>query len=129
MIYVVIKEVVMSDCQHSRHGDHQHQHGPNCGHIAVYHIDHIDYLHSGHLHHPHQDHIDEHKIEISEKNPACCTRGQNLKGHSTDHVHGADCGHEAIPHGDHIDYVVNGRLHHLHGDHCDDHGPVELAHL
>jgi hypothetical protein len=26
-----------------------------------------------------------------------------------------------------VDYVVDGRLHHPHGDHCDDHGAVELA--
>jgi hypothetical protein len=25
---------------------------------------------------------------------------------------------------DHIDYLVNGPLHHPHGDHCDDHGPL-----
>src|SRR5580704_10925438 len=43
------------------------------------------------------------------------------------HEHGPNCGHEAVPHGDHIDYLVNGRLHHPHGDHCDDHGPVQLA--
>src|ERR1700719_2738991 len=29
--------------------------------------------------------------------------------------------------GDHLDYLVNGRLHHTHGDHCDDHGPVQLV--
>jgi hypothetical protein len=29
-----------------------------------------------------------------------------------------------VPHGDHIDYLVNGRLHHPHGNHCDDHGPL-----
>jgi hypothetical protein len=40
-------------------------------------------------------------------------------------VHGPGCGHEAIKHGDHIDYIVDGRLHHQHGDHCDDHGPLE----
>jgi hypothetical protein len=32
-----------------------------------------------------------------------------------------------VPHGDHFDYLVNGRLHHRHGDHCDDHGAVMLA--
>ena len=31
------------------------------------------------------------------------------------------------PHGDHIDYLVDGHLHHAHGDHHDDHGPVQLA--
>ena len=43
------------------------------------------------------------------------------------HVHGEGCGHTAVKHGDHIDYIVNGRLHHPHGDHCDDHGPVEIV--
>lgn len=33
----------------------------------------------------------------------------------------------AVPHGDHIDYLVDGRLHHPHDDHCDDHGPVEVV--
>jgi hypothetical protein len=32
-----------------------------------------------------------------------------------------------VPHGDHVDYVVKSHLHHQHGDHCDDHGAVELA--
>ena len=49
------------------HADHDHQHGPDCGHIAIKHGDHIDYLHDGHLHHMHGDHVDEHVIEISEK--------------------------------------------------------------
>jgi ethanolamine utilization protein EutQ (cupin superfamily) len=31
-----------------------------------------------------------------------------------------------VPHGDHIDYIVDGRLHHVHDGHCDDHGPVEI---
>jgi hypothetical protein len=32
-----------------------------------------------------------------------------------------------VPHGDHMDYLIDGRLHHKHGDHCDDHGPLALA--
>jgi hypothetical protein len=32
-----------------------------------------------------------------------------------------------VPHGDHVDYLVNGRLHHPHDGHCDDHGPLALA--
>jgi hypothetical protein len=40
---------------------------------------------------------------------------------------GPNCGHEEVPHGDHVDYLVNGRLHHTHGDHCDDHRPMQLA--
>ena len=48
-------------------------------------------------------------------------------GHESTHQHGAGCGHEAVPHGNHIDYLVNGRLHHPHGDHCDDHGPLSVV--
>ena len=36
-------------------------------------------------------------------------------------------GHEAVLHGDHVDYLVDGHLHHPHGDHCDDHGPVSVV--
>jgi UDP-2,3-diacylglucosamine pyrophosphatase LpxH len=32
-----------------------------------------------------------------------------------------------VPHGDHVDYLVAGHLHHPHGNHCDDHGPVKIA--
>ena len=32
-----------------------------------------------------------------------------------------------MPHGDHTDYLVDGHLHHPHGDHCDDHGPVNVV--
>jgi hypothetical protein len=32
-----------------------------------------------------------------------------------------------VPHGDHVDFLVNGRLHYPHGDHCDDHGPVTVV--
>jgi hypothetical protein len=31
-----------------------------------------------------------------------------------------------VPHGDHVDYLVDGHLHHPHGDHCDDHGAVKV---
>jgi zinc transport system permease protein len=39
---------------------HQHQHGPDCGHVAVRHGDHVDYVHDGHRHAPHGGHYDEH---------------------------------------------------------------------
>lgn len=39
---------------------HPHQHGPDCGHVAVAHGDHVDYLHDGHRHAPHDQHYDEH---------------------------------------------------------------------
>lgn len=40
------------------------------------------------------------------------------------HVHGPMCGHPAIYHDGHLDYIVDGKLHHPDGDHCDDHGPI-----
>ena len=40
--------------------DHQHEHGPECGHPAVPQGDHVDYVHDGHRHAPHGSHYDEH---------------------------------------------------------------------
>lgn len=40
--------------------DHDHSHGPDCGHLAVPHGDHVDYVHNGHRHAPHGQHYDEH---------------------------------------------------------------------
>ena len=52
--------------------------------------------------------------------PLClCAITQNFK-----HIHGPNCGHPAVYHDMHLDYIVNGRLQHLHGDHYDDHGPI-----
>ncbi|MBJ3816191.1 hypothetical protein F9C28_14945 [Shimwellia pseudoproteus] len=115
----------MAECNDKKHENHPHKHGSGCGHTAIRHGDHIDYIHDGHLHHPHGDHVDEHVIEVSDKNPDGCHPVSG--GHEPHHVHGPDCGHEAVPHGDHTDYLVDGRLHHPHGDHCDDHGPVEVV--
>ena len=44
---------------------HDHQHGPDCGHLAVEHGDHVDYVHDGHRHAVHVEqtgerHYDEH---------------------------------------------------------------------
>ncbi|MDJ0786440.1 MAG: hypothetical protein QNK05_06500 [Myxococcota bacterium] len=108
-----------------QHKGHDHVHGAGCGHVAVRHADHTDYLHDGHLHHPHSDHVDEHRLEVGGRNPASCTPDHECGSHEAGHEHGPGCGHEAMPHGDHVDYLVNGHLHHAHGDHCDDHGPVE----
>lgn len=113
----------MSPCDQPLHQNHDHTHGPGCGHTAIQHGDHIDYLHDGHLHHPHEGHVDEHVIEVSDVNPVACTPDHVCDGH----VHGPGCGHEAVPHGDHVDYLVNGHLHHPHDGHCDDHGPVQVA--
>ncbi len=117
----------MSDSKCTLHSDHDHQHGAGCGHTAIRHGDHIDYLHDGHLHHQCEDgSVEEHNLAVSETNPEGCHPTEHV-GHDDGHVHGPDCGHEAVPHGDHICYIVDGRLHHPHGDHCDDHGPVELV--
>jgi hypothetical protein len=111
----------------TKHEGHSHAHGPNCGHTSVRHNGHTDYLHDGHLHHPHEDHVDEHTLEAGTVNPSVCTPSHACVGHDKGHVHGSGCGHDAVPHDGHIDYLVLGHLHHPHGDHCDDHGPVELA--
>ena len=39
---------------------HPHDHGPDCGHVAVKHGDHVDYVHDGHRHASHGEHYDEH---------------------------------------------------------------------
>jgi zinc transport system permease protein len=39
---------------------HVHEHGDDCGHVAVRHGDHVDYVHDGHRHAPHGGHYDEH---------------------------------------------------------------------
>jgi zinc transport system permease protein len=40
--------------------EHEHVHGPGCGHRVVEHGDHVDYVHDGHRHVAHADHYDEH---------------------------------------------------------------------
>lgn len=112
---------------HDTHADHDHTHGPSCGHKQIEHDGHKDFVHDGHLHHVHGDHIDEHKLAVGAKNPAACTPSHDCQGHETGHTHGAGCGHDAVPHGDHTDYVVGEHLHHAHHGHCDDHGPVDVA--
>src|SRR2546423_828137 len=112
--------------QHT-HQPHDHQHGSGCGHTAVRHAGHTDYLHDGHLHHQEGGTVTEHVIAVSAENPDRCTGGHECAGHAPGHRHGSGCGHEAVPHGDHTDYVVDGHLHHVHQDHCDDHGRVDIA--
>ena len=108
------------------HHEHDHVHGAGCGHTAIRHGGHVDYLHDGHLHHPRQDGaVEEHAIVVSVDNPDSCTAA--AAGHDDAHRHGSGCGHEPVPHGDHVDFLVDGRLHHPHGDHCDDHGPVQTV--
>ena len=109
---------------HPKHDNHDHVHGPNCGHQAIKHGDHTDYVHDGHLHRVHDGHVDECAITVDAKNPAACTPGLVEHAPGSDHVHGPTCGHPTVPHGDHTDYIVDGHLHHPHDGHCDDHGEL-----
>ncbi|MBC7796067.1 MAG: hypothetical protein H7Z37_04250 [Pyrinomonadaceae bacterium] len=104
---------------HSVHENHTHVHSENCGHTRIQHNDHFDYLHAGHLHAEHDSHYDECVIAVSDENPAECKMVECLCSHD-------DCGHEIVPHGDHTDFLINGRLHHRHNDHCDDHGAIAV---
>jgi zinc transport system permease protein len=46
--------------RHKEAEQHEHEHGPGCGHPAIEHEHHVDYLHDGHRHAPHEGHYDEH---------------------------------------------------------------------
>ncbi len=112
---------------HHTHARHRHVHGVGCGHPVIRHQNHLDYIHEGHLHSPHGGHFDEHVLEVSSTNPNVCTPEHRCAGHDKSHRHRVGCGHEAVPHGDHVDYLVEGHLHHSHGNHCDDHGKVVFS--
>ncbi len=103
--------------EHTVHENHVHQHSENCGHTRIKHGDHFDYLHDGCLHATHESHYDECTLPVTDQNPAECKEITCQCDHK-------GCGHELVPHGDHKDYLVNGRLHHHHDGHCDDHGEV-----
>jgi hypothetical protein len=62
------------------------------------------------------------KVNITDKNPNKC---EPIESCCSDHIHGPNCGHEQVVHGDHVDYIVDGRLHHPHQGHCDDHGSID----
>lgn len=102
---------------HTTHESHSHIHGDYCGHPRLQHEGHIDYVHDGHLHANHDGHYDEHVLAVNASNPDTHAPVACACGHD-------DCGHAVVPHGDHTDYLFEGRLHHRHGDHCDDHGPA-----
>lgn len=104
---------------HSTHENHSHVHGENCGHTRIKHGDHTDFLHDGHLHAAHNGHYDECLLEVGDQNPAHCAETSCQCSHE-------NCEHEQIPHGDHIDYLVDGKLHHRHDGHCDDHGAIHV---
>jgi hypothetical protein len=112
----------MAECRENHHHTHDHKHGQNCGHPTVQHDGHTDYLHDGHMHHMHGDHVDEHSFGVDASTPDRCMPLQGCS--AAGHKHGPNCGHAAVPHGNHADFLVDGRLHHMHGNHCDDHGKV-----
>lgn len=51
---------VVESAAHHTIDVHPHEHGDDCGHVAVPHGDHVDYVHDGHRHAPHGKHYDEH---------------------------------------------------------------------
>ncbi|MEO0881240.1 MAG: hypothetical protein AAFY34_00790 [Pseudomonadota bacterium] len=107
------------------HLDHAETHIAGDGHIAINHDGHIDHLHDGHLHHAHGAHVDEHVIAVSAINPVAEEIVSSVD--DAGHTHSADdSAHPRIQHGDHFDYLHNGRLHYVHGDHVDDHGPIDV---
>ncbi|MEE4316259.1 MAG: hypothetical protein V2I74_04690 [Erythrobacter sp.] len=106
-------------------GHDAHAHGKGCGHQALEHAGHVDFLHDGHLHHGHAGHVDEHALEVSTVNPEAEELSATVT--SDDHMHGhAGEEHMSVQHGTHVDFIHDGRLHHVHGDHMDDHGTVKL---
>ncbi len=115
------------DCKH-QHQEHEHVHGRECGHTAISHGGQAAYLHDGHLHVAHGEHFDCAAVEVSSRNPDRCTPQHACVGHPANHVHGPGCGHERVPHGSHVDYLVDDHLHHAHGEHCDDHGTIDVQH-
>lgn len=74
----------------------------------------------------------EHPLEMLfysriEENGSKSKEGRRCLCDSAKHVHGSGCGHLAIMHDGHIDYIVNGKLHHQNGEHCEDHGPIFIV--
>lgn len=108
------------------HANHEGAHTVDDKCLKIAHEGHIDHLHDGHLHFMHGDHVHEHVIAVSVVNPV--DEGLVTRVDDGGHAHGAgDIDHPMIQHGDHFDFLHDGRLHHVHGDHVDDHGPVEIV--
>lgn len=104
--------------EHKSHAAHKH--GENCGHASIKHSDHVDYMHDGHFHNATASgQVVEHSVRVAAANDHVKAPAES------GHTHGANCGHASIPHGDHSDYVVDGNVHHVHGDHCDQ-GATEI---
>jgi zinc transport system permease protein len=55
--------------RHNEAEQHEHEHGPNCGHPSIEHEHHVDYLHDGHRHAPHEGHYDEHNPLNTHEDP------------------------------------------------------------
>lgn len=102
-------------------GTGTHVHGDDCGHLKIKHGDHFDFLENGSLTASGTAPGSRHSLDISATNPSGCRAEGSLVCFR--HHGGSD---PQVPHGDHMDYLYHGRLHHPHGDHCDDHGPVEV---
>lgn len=119
---------------------HHHHHKPGCAHLQIQHNGHTDFLYNSFLFSLTDDWI-QHGIEDSALYPDICAQFCTL-GHPIDHIHSDNCGHQPVlvnylqfhliynlyiftiskKHGNHIDYIVDGQLHHVHGNHCDNHG-------
>jgi zinc transport system permease protein len=50
----------VAEDEHVVTDEHPHEHGRDCGHVAVPHGDHVDYVHGSHRHAVHGRHYDEH---------------------------------------------------------------------
>ena len=62
-ILIAVSQALLDRIRRPGHREaeqHPHEHGPGCGHEAVWHDGHVDYLHDGHQHAPHEGHYDEH---------------------------------------------------------------------
>src|SRR5262249_41187258 len=70
-------EVTMS--AHEIHEDHDHVHGPDCGHASADHGDHVDYFHDGCAHYEHDGHWDE------------CADAPHVEHGAHEHEHGPGC--------------------------------------
>ena len=60
------------DCK-DKHQNHEHVHGPECGHTAVSNGGQTGYLHDSHMHVAHGDHFDCAAVDVSSRNPDRCT--------------------------------------------------------
>lgn len=110
--------MTMTGKKHQPHEPHDHQHGPDCGHIRVQWANETAYLHDGHMHRKRGGNWEEAAIPVTNENPDTCQQVA-CSGHAGSA--------QTVPHGDHMDVVVGGRLHHTHNGHCDDHGPIQVS--